>query len=427
MHRAASFWLSIALAGALANPARASAATPAARRCADLVSKLDSAGQLSGTLLVARGDTVSFERSFGCANYSLNVRNTPETRHCVASITKIMTDVLLLTLEEKGVVHGSDRLSRYVPDFPRADSITVDQLYHHQAGIPHRVTTLEDEVAPQSAASMVELAKKKPLQFDPGSKSSYSTAGYAVLARVLELASGRSYGALLKEIVFDPARMQNSLEPEPMKLIDRASQAYTVGLGDRWPSTARDMTYLIGGGSVYSTAGDLLRFFNAIRTGVYGPRVQAELLPGSVSWNGISSGFQSFIEYDAKSGFVTVLCGNVVTGANEMLRHDMNRLWAGEAVDPPPVFPRPIRLTPAQQAEYAGNYRVSFNNTVAPVKIAGDYLTFNETLLVPMAADTLFTLRDYGRLVALRRPDHSLEKLEWRSGGKVQVTLEKVP
>jgi CubicO group peptidase (beta-lactamase class C family) len=112
----------------------------------DWLKPMLDAGHLSGTLLVAKGETVLYEKSFGMADYELGVPNRPDTRFCIASVTKPMTIALVCRLVDEGLMRPDDTVSKWIPDFPRADSITVSHLLNHRAGIPHRVTTEEEEL-----------------------------------------------------------------------------------------------------------------------------------------------------------------------------------------------------------------------------------------------------------------------------------------
>ena len=108
---------------------------------------------------------------------------------------------LQLIMEKK--LGYRDTLERWIRGIPSGDRITIEHLLRHRSGIPHRVTTEKDETQPMTAADVVEFARHSTLLFEPGSRSSYSSAGFSVLSRVLELASGKSYADLLAERLLD--------------------------------------------------------------------------------------------------------------------------------------------------------------------------------------------------------------------------------
>lgn len=142
------------------------------------------AGYLSGAVLVGRGDTVLYQHAWGLANRELHVPFSLDTRSNVASVTKPMTIVVAARLAEEGKLRRDQTLADWIPDFPRGDEITIDQLLNHRSGIPHLITTAAEETVPHTAADLVEFAKRADLMFEPGSTSVYSSvAGETPAAR----------------------------------------------------------------------------------------------------------------------------------------------------------------------------------------------------------------------------------------------------
>jgi len=260
-------------------------------------------GHLSGRLLIARGDEVLYEKSFGSANHEHALPITAETRFCVGSINKPMTIVIAARLLEMEKLALSDKLSKFLFDFPRADEISVDDLLNHRSGIPHRVTEPIDETRPQTAASIVELAAGKTLAFEPGSDSVYSSAGFSVLARVLELAGGKPYAELLAEHVLRPAGMAQTSDAGTRAIIEHRASSYVFDTDGLLNAAPADVSYLVGAGSVYSTPRDLLALQRALLAGKLGKLARETLVreSGDVSWNGLAHGFRAFADYDAVS------------------------------------------------------------------------------------------------------------------------------
>jgi CubicO group peptidase (beta-lactamase class C family) len=172
----------------------------------------DEANRLSGVFLVVRGDSTLLHHAFGARNPLRRELNRLDTPIPVASITKIFTQVALTQLVVERKLGLSDPVSRWIPDFPRGDSITVAQLFSHRAGIPHRVATAAEERTQHSSAEVAAFAARHPLAFPPGSQSSYGTGGSGVFARVLDRADGRPYHELLR------ARMLNTISVRPSEL-----------------------------------------------------------------------------------------------------------------------------------------------------------------------------------------------------------------
>ena len=162
------------------------------------------ANQFSGVVLASENGKVIYEKAFGLANADYKIPNQLNTRIGIASITKLMTSVILTRLIEQNKIAPADKLTKYIPDFPNGDKITIEMLARHRSGIPHRVMPPEMESVAFTSAEFVEKVKQAKLAFEPGTARLYSSAGYAVLARALEIASGKTYAQLLQENVFTP-------------------------------------------------------------------------------------------------------------------------------------------------------------------------------------------------------------------------------
>src|SRR5215469_13265571 len=90
-----------------------------------------------GSVLVAQGDKVIFEKSYGEANLEWNIPDDPLTKFRIGSMTKQFTAASILLLEERGKLSTDDYLKKYMPDAPAAwDKITIYNLLTHTSGIP---------------------------------------------------------------------------------------------------------------------------------------------------------------------------------------------------------------------------------------------------------------------------------------------------
>ena len=378
-----------------------------------------AADHLSGTLVVTRGEELLYERSFGLANRELGVAVDGNTRFCIASVTKPMTQVIAIRLLESEILSAEDPLARWIPDFPHGGEITVGMLMRHQAGIPHRVTTDRDEALPLTTEEMVELAKRHELLSEPGTATTYSSAGYSVLARVLELASGRTYSELLAQHVLGPAGMTESTHPVGHALVPHRASSYQFdGAGHAINSPLRNYSFLVGAGSVFSTPRDLQRLMYAVVEGGYGPGVKEHLMRESgLAWNGRTDGYRAFADYHAESGIYVAFASNILTGAADLIRRDVPRLAAGETVATPTVPVHRAVTVPAEALHlYEGSYELR-PGTVLALSVEGDEVRMSGWLLVPTSDHTFFSPQDYGEIAVVLAEDGSVERLDWTIAG----------
>ena len=402
------------------HPLHAADSELAARIDAHLQPYLDI-GHLSGTILVAQGDEVVYHKSFGLADHELNVSNTPTTRYGIGSINKPMTIVILARLIEEGKIELSDQLAQYAPGFPRGDEITVDDLLNHSSGIAHRVTSELDEARAQTAASMLALAAKSELVFEPGSDSVYSSAGFSVLARVLEIASGETYSQLLDRYVLVPAGMVETSDAGSREIMKDRAKAYyfdTAGLVNAPPG---DISYLVGAGSVFSTPADLLAMQRALIEGNYGSLAASALVRenGSLTWNASAVGYRTFADQDAESGISLIMATNLTSGAIDRIRTALPAIATGEDVPVPAAINAvAIDVESSVLESYQGFYQLRPGRNLQ-LSVNDGRVTMDDWILIPVATDTFFSPQDYAEITVVQGDDGSVERLDWKIGDDV--------
>lgn len=376
-------------------------------------------GWLSGQVVVSRDGTVLAERAWGLAHRELGAPVTPETRFCIASITKPMTGILATRLAEEGLLSVSDSIARWFPGFPGGERIRVDHLLRHRSGIPHRVTTDCDVLVPRSAADMVEFASRATPAFEPGEGSLYSSAGYSVLARVLEIQGGADYATLLERRLCGPLGMTRTLHPPGRGLLDGRAASYVPGPAGPLHAKLEDLSYLVGAGSVWSTARDVHALVRAVVTGRLGATVRASWVRGGrLAWNGSTNGFRAWADWDSATGIAAVFTGNYHTGATDLLRAAVAELAAGRAVPPAAIpAPRVIALDAAAARGIEGRYDVA-GNTGLELRATDGGFTLGDWPLLPTGPDTFFSPRDFGEVRVVRGAGGAVERLDWKQGDR---------
>lgn len=390
-----------------------------ARRIDAWVRPLVERGELSGQLLVARNGRIVLERSFGFADRELGVRVTPETRFNVASVTKPMTVITTIGLIQQGKLATTDSIARWIPDFPKADSIRVTHLLRHRSGIPHDVVPDSLMMLPATTAGIVEHAKHLTLDFPVGSRESYSSGGFEVLARVLELASGRSYAELLDQWVFHPAGMTHSAAaPDNRVLLPGRARAYAPGLHGLENAPLQDYSWLTGAGSVWSTARDIHALVQAIVAGRMTPGARESFVRGGkLDFNGRVGGFKAWATWDSAGAVEVVFLGNAATGAPDLLKREVARLVRGEPV-PPPSLPEPATAPVAieELRRWEGDFRIENGGPLLHVRVRDGVLWANDWVMWPTVDGAMYSPRDYGVIRAVAGSDGTIAKLDWLQG-----------
>lgn len=409
-----------ATAAATATVAAAPPDSAALGRAVDhAVAPLVRAGALSGQLVIARDGRVLIERCWGAADRERRSPMLPTTRMCIASITKPVNQVVAIKLLAAGKISVGDTIGRFLPGFPHG-RITVEQLMRHTSGIPHRVTNEEDERRPLTPADVTERAGRTPLVFEPGTRSLYSSAGYTVLARVLEVAAGRSWNDLVSEYVIGPARLDHTVPTAGIAdpLPERAT-SYLPGAQGIVPAPKKDLSFLAGAGSMWSTARDLLRLSRAVLDTTLGADIRASLVRrGGLRWSGSTDGFFSYLDHDSATGVTSVFLGNLHDGAPALLRAALPKLAAGETVAPLET-PRPrfVQVPESVLRRYEGRYDVA-SNLGLPFEVREGILWANDWPLRATSDTTFFSPRDYGIVSLARDSTGAVSGFTWSIGGQ---------
>jgi CubicO group peptidase (beta-lactamase class C family) len=218
----------------------------------------------SGNVLVAVNGKSIYEKSYGYANIELKVKNTSKTKFRIGSITKQFTAMAVMILQEKGKLNVTDKLSDHIPNVPEIwKEITIHQLLTHTSGIIHSWALEgfeENMMLYTSIEDIIDKFKDQPLVGDPGEKFQYSGTGYFILSSLIEKVSGKSYEDFLKDEIFSKIEMTNSGSDVPGKIIENRASGYITDSTGMNNSTYIYMPILTGGGNLYSTTEDFLKW-----------------------------------------------------------------------------------------------------------------------------------------------------------------------
>lgn len=351
---------------------------------------------LSGCLKLTRPGEDPVEACYGFADAAGTEANGPGTHFCIASITKPITVVALLRLVEEDKLGLDDPVSRWIEDFPAGDTITVLHLLGHTAGVPHRVTDPEEESNPFSPADIVERVRQQGLLFPPGEGRQYSSAGYTVLAYIMEQATEMSYGDLMQAFVFEPLGMANTFHPDGRPIDPRAVPTAADGV-DRVEAPFKDYRFLAGAGSLYSTADDIARFGRAylerkLLSDVGWVRFhELGWAPNDrVLWTGSTNGFSAWLDIDRTDGTVAVFLGNAGTGGAFLLHGALEALVSGADVPPPPEAPDAVALQPGQMHGLDGGYTRAGSRSTLRIELRDGDLYMGSDRVYPIAVDRFF-------------------------------------
>src|SRR4051812_19076663 len=225
--------------------------------------------RFSGVVLVARHGKVLLQKPLGRANRETGAPNTLDTQFRLGSMNKMFTAVATLQLVEAGKLALDDPIGKFLPDYPNQDvasKVTVRNLLTHTGGTgdifgsefeKNRLTLREH-------GDYLKLYGARGLTHEPGAEFRYSNYGFVLLGAVIEKVSGLSYYDYVRSHVFQPAGMTATDSLPESEAVPNRSAGYMKANG-RWvPNTDTLPVRGTSAGGGYSTAGDLLRFAQAL-------------------------------------------------------------------------------------------------------------------------------------------------------------------
>jgi CubicO group peptidase (beta-lactamase class C family) len=221
-------------------------------------------------VIIAQDGKLEYQKCFGLANIQHHVPVTIKTKFRIGSITKQFTASAIFKLQEQGLLNVNDCLSKYIPDYPSGDQITIYKLLTQTSGIPDYTQKdgfwLRSKI-PISPDSLIKQFKYDNLEFTPGTNWQYSNANYFLLGYIIEKASGKKYEEYLKENFFIPLKMQNTGVHDFYEIHYNEASGYEYGQGKIFNAEIRHGSHYGGAGSLYSTAEDLFIWNEAVFNG----------------------------------------------------------------------------------------------------------------------------------------------------------------
>jgi CubicO group peptidase (beta-lactamase class C family) len=287
----------------------------------EMVARNEVAGAV--TMVVTKDKVLHLECT-GFADLAAKRPMTPDTLFWIASMTKPITAVALLMLQDEGKLNVADPVAKYLPEFAalktpsgKPANLTITQIMTHTSGLGE--ATGPGAKSAKTLADLVPLWLATPMQYEPGEKWSYTQSGINAGARIVEVVSGRTFDAFLQERLFDPLGMKQttfypSAEARSKLLVTAYAKNQTTGALDPVPPRAdfgpRDRPPQ-GNGGLFSTAPDYARF--------------CQMLLGGGSFGG-----RKYLTAEAMKFLTTPQTGDLPTGffQNDTFgRHGKNYGW----------------------------------------------------------------------------------------------------
>lgn len=298
---------------------------------------------------VVAADGTVFAVGAGFQDRENKVAATGDTVYRLGSISKPITAVAALQLVEQNRLSLFSNVTMSAPEWPdKGVNLTLRHLLTHTGGVRHYTPTKRDMFfEPYTVARSLDVFKDDDLLFNPGERVSYSTHAFSLVARMVEVASGKGFAAYLYDQVSTPAGALTLAIEDRSVPKEARSQLYGLITNGAEPSREifiENITWKSGGGGMESSAADLARFGHALAMGklISGQltdfMLQRQTVDGldtgrTLGWaldsagnpehGGAQQGCRTFMKIDRATKTVYVVMTN--TGGN----HPIGQLLAG--------------------------------------------------------------------------------------------------
>jgi len=269
-----------------------------AKQADKLFTELNQAG-MNGVVLYAEQGQVVYEKAFGWRDLSKRQKDSLRVNDVfqLSSDSKMFTAEAIMLLKAEGKLDYEDDVRKYIPELPY-EGITIRMLLTHRSGLP-RYDSMADEHWPDrkkpfsNEALIKMLAEKKPEVYGtPDAGYFYNNINYALLASVVERASGQQFEDFMRERIFEPLGMTHSFiysmrgETEVPMYLPVEAQGHDLRKKGPVKTPNNYLNGVMGDKIMFSNVEDLWIFNQALDKHVLLPdSLQAEAFqPGSPAW-----------------------------------------------------------------------------------------------------------------------------------------------
>ncbi len=235
------------------------------------------AREIAGAVtVVVTKDKVLHLEATGLADIAGKKPMQPDSLFWIASMTKPVTAVAVLMLQDEGKLNVADPVAKYIPAFAelktpsgKPANLTVTQILTHTSGLGE--ASAEGAPNAKTLSDLIPLYLAAPMQYEPGAKWQYTQSGINVASRLVEVVSGLSFDTFVQRRIFDPLGMKNTtFYPAQGTVVTAYAKNRTTGELEMTPPRAdfgvRNRPPL-GNGGLYSTGPDYARFCQTLLGG----------------------------------------------------------------------------------------------------------------------------------------------------------------
>ncbi|WP_128545859.1 serine hydrolase [Larkinella soli] len=373
-------------------------ARPISEKLDEYLTAASGLNRFNGSVLVARKGEVLLHRAYGLRDRARQVPHDTSSLFQVGSITKTFVGAVILQLQEEKKLTMQDKLSRFFPDFPNGDRITLDQLFFHTSGLYDFKNLLYSTdpaerdalTRPVAREWLVSRFRDKPLASQPGTEVHYTNSGYYLLGMIIEKVTGKPFETVVRERFLRPLNLTRTgfdfiHTRQPGKSVGYSFEKDSAFV----PVAVVDSTVGYAAGGMYSSTGDLYRWSRVVQNrqrlrpesweaalsppngGMWGYGWGVNKMPGDkklIFQNGNLPGFGTYFIQIPQDDVTIILLGNTDDVSDltstEPIARDLLSIVYGFPYQLPKNR-KVISVSETVLRQYVGNYRLSPDKTIA--------------------------------------------------------------
>jgi len=321
-----------------------------------------------GSILVARGEHILYQKAFGLANLEGNIPNTVNTIFEAGSVSKQFTAFSILLLENEGKLKLTDDIRKYVPEIPVYEApVTIQQLLNHTSGLKDWGSVGSLTGFPRGSRdytiplALHIMSKQKSTNFKPGNEYSYSNSNYTMLTIIVERVSKQTLEQFTADRLFKPLGMNNTRWRSNFRnIVSNRAQAYSRN--DKDYELNMPFEHIYGHGGLLTTTSDLLKWNQLLEKhdAIYTKRIEhgrlndgkeidyaAGISHGKVNGvaeighSGATAGYRAWLAYYPSKKLTVALLSNDANFSSYDVGKEIAEIYFGTPPKPAIVEPEP--------------------------------------------------------------------------------------
>jgi CubicO group peptidase (beta-lactamase class C family) len=280
--------------------------------------QVERGGYVGLSVAIVHNGKLVLSKGYGQASREAGTPVVRDTAFAIGSVSKQFTCAAALALADEGKLSLDDKVAKYFPQLTRAGDITLADVGAHVSGYPdyYPLDFLDERMRhPIKPDELLRKYAGGKLDFEPGTRWSYSNTGFILLGRVVERVTLEPLALVMQDRLFAPAGMAHAWY-EPKAGTVGLAQGYTsFELGDPEPAEREASGWLGGAGGVYSSALDLALWDMALMDGkVIKPESWRRMTTPRVLADGRSTGYGCGLASSLQSNETVLSHGGAVNG-----------------------------------------------------------------------------------------------------------------